>query len=459
MAKSLRNIMAIAGKELRGYFASPIAWVMMGLFAILFGYFYTVYLHYFVRQGMQAQFGGGPPTQNINMDMIRPLLSNASVLILFLLPMVTMRTYSEEKRSGTIELLLTSPLTDLEIVVGKFLGAVGLYAGLLAVTLIYISILFVFGNPEWRPVATGYLGLFLLGSCFISVGLFISSTTKNQMVAGAATFVVALMFWIINWFSDSVGPTASSILKYLSITQHFEDFAKGLHRHDASGLLLELHLIRAVPHAEIRGQRAVEGLAVKRLLGLLGWLGVVLVLAAVVIRLTKPEWQPWSQGLALAGLVTTALYALSQWRDIGRSFQGRNVKYGSVAVGSVLLFLAILVAINWIGSREHKRWDFTVAKQFTMSDQTKKILSGADQAGRRARLLRSPVEPAQRIQGQVRRIPESVAPGHDRIRRRDQRPGAVEEVQHHRTPDDRLRVRRPYRADATRPTSRASPTR
>ena len=114
----------------------------------------------------------------------------------------------------------------------------------------------------------------------------------------------------------------------------------------------------------------------KRLLGLLGWLGVVLVLAAVVIRLTKPELQPWSQGFALAGLVTTALYALSQWRDIGRSFQGRNVKYGSVAVGSVLLFLAILVAINWIGAREHKRWDFTLNKQFTMSDQTKKILSG-----------------------------------------------------------------------------------
>lgn len=114
----------------------------------------------------------------------------------------------------------------------------------------------------------------------------------------------------------------------------------------------------------------------KRLLGLLGWLGVVLVLAAVVIRVTKPELQPWSQGLALAGLVTTALYALSQWRDIGRSFQGRNVKYGSVAVGSVLLFLAILVAINWIGSREHKRWDFTQNQQFTMSDQTKKILSG-----------------------------------------------------------------------------------
>ncbi len=228
MARSLRNILAIAGKELRSYFGSPVAWVMMGLFAILFGYFYTVYLAFFVRNGMQAQFGGGPASQNINMDMIRPLLANASVLVLFLLPMITMRTYSEEKRSGTIELLLTSPLTDFEIVMGKFVGAVGLYAALLLVTMVYITMLFVYGNPEWRPVVTGYLGLLLLGSCFISMGLFISSTTKNQMVAGAATFVAALMFWIINWFADSVGPTASAVLSYLSITQHFDDFAKGV---------------------------------------------------------------------------------------------------------------------------------------------------------------------------------------------------------------------------------------
>ena len=228
MASTLRNIGAITAKELRSYFVSPVAWVMMGLFAFIFGYFYTVYLNMFVMQSMQSQFGQGPQSMNINMNMIRPLLGNASVLVLFLLPMVTMRTYSEEKRSGTIELLLTSPLTDIEIIVGKFLGAVGLYAGLLAVTGVYVGLLFWFGNPEWKPVLAGYLGLLLLGSCFISLGLFISSTTRNQMVAGAATFVVALLFWIINWFSDSVGPTMAAILNYLSITQHFDDFGKGV---------------------------------------------------------------------------------------------------------------------------------------------------------------------------------------------------------------------------------------
>ncbi len=180
-----------------------------------------------MRQATQSQFGAPQPT-NVNSDMIRPLLQNASVLILFLLPMITMRTFSEEKRSGTIELLLTSPLTDLEITLGKFLGAVGVYAGLLAVTTIYVAILFLLGNPEWKPMLAGYLGLLLLGSCFISLGLFISSTTKNQMVAGGGTFVVALMFWIINWAADSAGPTMGAVLNYLSVTQHFEDFSKGV---------------------------------------------------------------------------------------------------------------------------------------------------------------------------------------------------------------------------------------
>ncbi|HSG01854.1 MAG TPA: hypothetical protein VLA20_12015, partial [Vicinamibacterales bacterium] len=105
MGNGLRNVGAIAGKELRSYFASPTAWVMMGFFAFIFGYFFVTYLQFFVQQSMQAQFGGAAPTMNVNMQLVRPLLGNASVLVLFLLPMITMRTYAEEKRSGTIELL------------------------------------------------------------------------------------------------------------------------------------------------------------------------------------------------------------------------------------------------------------------------------------------------------------------------------------------------------------------
>ncbi len=114
----------------------------------------------------------------------------------------------------------------------------------------------------------------------------------------------------------------------------------------------------------------------RRILGLLGWLGVALVFAAVAIRFLKPEWQQWYSGLALAGLVCTLLYMLSQWREVARSFSGREAKFGTVAVVSSIVVLAILIAVNYLGVRHNKRWDLTAAKQFTLSDQTRKILDG-----------------------------------------------------------------------------------
>jgi len=222
----MRNIFAVADKELRSYFASPMAYIIIGFFLLPFGVFFFLYLTAFVKQSLQmAQFGGA---MNVNQQVIRYVLQNASVIILFIMPMITMRTYSEEKRSGTIELLLTSPVKDSEIILGKFLGALGLYAAMLAVTLLYIGILFVYGNPEWRPLVAAYLGLLLMGGAFVAIGLLISSTTNNQIVAGIVTFVVFLMLWIVGWFADSAGPTIGPLTSYLSITEHFDDFSKGI---------------------------------------------------------------------------------------------------------------------------------------------------------------------------------------------------------------------------------------
>src|SRR5580765_8568401 len=223
----MRNILAIEGKELRGYFSSPIAYVVIGLFALIFGWFFYVPLSFFNRQSMQMSMGMGG-TLNINQMLIAPMLTNAGVVILFLMPMITMRTYSEEKRSGTMELLLTSPLTDAQIILGKFLGVLGLYAAILGITLFHIAILFIYGSPAWKPVVTGYLGLFLMGASFLSVGLLISSLTKNQIVAGIATFSVVLMLWVINWMGSFVGPTTQAVLSHLSITDHLDDFARGV---------------------------------------------------------------------------------------------------------------------------------------------------------------------------------------------------------------------------------------
>jgi ABC-2 type transport system permease protein len=225
----MRNTLAIAHKELRSYFASPIGYIVLGFFALLYGFFYVTMLSFFVRQSMQVgQFGAGPEAMNINQVMLRPLLQNVTILLLFLMPMVTMRSYAEEKRSGTIELLLTSPLTDVEIILGKFLGALALWALALAVTIIHIGILYVYGRPEWKPIVTAYLGLLLMGGCFISVGLLISSLTNNQIIAGMATFGVFLLLWVINWIGSFSGPTVDKITQYLSIIDHFDDFAKGI---------------------------------------------------------------------------------------------------------------------------------------------------------------------------------------------------------------------------------------
>ena len=224
----MNNILAIAHKELKAYFASPIAYVVIGLFALMFGYFYYALLGLFIEQGTRMMGLQGGPTQNVNEQMIRPLFLNTSVLLLFLLPMITMRTYSEEKRSGTIELLLTAPLTDVQIIMGKFLGAMAVYAAMLAVTFVHIGVLFAFGAPEWIPIATGYLGLLLMGACFISVGLLISSFTRNQIVAGTITFAVFLLLWVINWIGPLTGPRMSPVLDYMSITSHLDDFTRGV---------------------------------------------------------------------------------------------------------------------------------------------------------------------------------------------------------------------------------------
>ncbi|PYR76463.1 MAG: ABC transporter [Acidobacteria bacterium] len=224
---AMSNILAIAQKELKGYFATPIGYIVIGMFALLWGWFYYVMLIIFNQQSLQlGGLEGG--NADINSQLIRPLFLNASVILLFVLPLVTMRIYSEEKRSGTIELLLTSPLTDVQIIIGKFLGAMTLYAAMLAITAIHVGLLFSYGNPEWRVVVIGYLGLLLMGGCFISVGLLISSMTKNQIVSGMITFAVFLMLWVINWPASFVGPNTQNILNYLSITEHFDDFTKGI---------------------------------------------------------------------------------------------------------------------------------------------------------------------------------------------------------------------------------------
>jgi len=225
----MNNILAITYKELKSYFASPIAYVVIGLYALVYGYYFYLAVRFFERQSLQMMgFGAGAPAVNINEQLIRPVFQYSRVVFLIVLPMITMRTYSEEKRSGTIELLLTAPITDFQIIMGKFFGAMGLYASMLGVTVIHMLLLYWVSSPELMPILTSYLGLLLMGGCFMAVGLLISSLTRNQIVAVVATFAVFMMFWMINWIAQFTSPTTQAILNYLSITGHLEDFMGGV---------------------------------------------------------------------------------------------------------------------------------------------------------------------------------------------------------------------------------------
>ena len=165
---------------------------------------------------------------NLNEQIIRPLLSNVSVVGLFFIPMITMRLFAEEKRSGTIELLATSPIRDLEIIIGKWLAAMALYSCLLLFTALNFGFLFRYGNPEWKPLVIGYLGLLLQGGALLAIGTFISTLTKNQIIAGAATFGVCLLLWVLEWASGYETTTWARVLAYMSVITHFESFARGV---------------------------------------------------------------------------------------------------------------------------------------------------------------------------------------------------------------------------------------
>lgn len=220
----MRNILTIAQKELKGYFVSPIAYGLMAMFALISGWFSYIAIALSLERAMMSR--GGP--MDVNEWILRPVVSNMGVISLFLIPMITMRLFAEEKRSGTIELLITSPVRDLEIILGKWLGAMGMYGCILAIALINLSFVFMYGNPDWRPLATAYLGMMLQGGALLSIGTFLSNTTKNQIVAGVATFGLCLLMWTFDWVTSFKTDGWAKVMSYLSLTSHFEPFSKGV---------------------------------------------------------------------------------------------------------------------------------------------------------------------------------------------------------------------------------------
>ncbi|HPG41005.1 MAG TPA: ABC transporter permease subunit [bacterium] len=229
----MRNYLAIVEREIKSYFSSPIAYIVIGLFLLLSGIFFYLIISNFMqmcmRADMQAQYYQmAPPKMNVNLYAIRPILGNISTFVLFFLPLVTMRLFADEKRTGTIELLSTSPVTNLQCILGKFTAGGLLFIIMLLSTSVFMILLFIYGKPEFGPVAVGYLGLLLLGLSYISFGVFFSTLTDNQIISALATFAFILFFWAIGWFSSILSPEIGKILNNFSLIDHFDDFAKGV---------------------------------------------------------------------------------------------------------------------------------------------------------------------------------------------------------------------------------------
>jgi ABC-2 type transport system permease protein len=228
----LRNVMAIVQKEWRHYFGSPIAWVALVVWTVLFGFFFYVHFEYFLRfsmRGAQMDMGAGPK-MSLNEWLIRPVLQNMAVVTLFLVPMLTMRLFAEEKRQGTMELLGTLPLTDTQIVLGKFLGALGVYVVMVAAGLVDLGLLWLYAtpSPEWKPLVTGVLALLLMASAAIALGTFLSTLTKNQIVAGVLSFCLLLLLWIASWMDDPSAGVVKRFLGQLGLTTHMDELMKGV---------------------------------------------------------------------------------------------------------------------------------------------------------------------------------------------------------------------------------------
>ena len=224
----MTNVWIICRKELRSYFVSPIAYAVMALFALIFGLVFFSATREFVNMGFRSQMMGGAPPMNVNEYIIRPLLGFAGTITLFLVPLISMRLIAEEKRNGTIELLLTSPIQDLSIILGKWLGAMFLYLFVLGMSMINIAFLFAWGKPDWKPVLVAYLGLLLQGGCLLAIGTLISAMTSNQIIAGGAAFFVSLGLYMLSWFTEYDSTTALRVLNYVSIVPHMENFSKGI---------------------------------------------------------------------------------------------------------------------------------------------------------------------------------------------------------------------------------------
>jgi ABC-2 type transport system permease protein len=226
----MKNYLAIVGKELQALFVSPIAYAVLAIFFGVSGYFFYIILSFYVQQSAMRQMGPSAFPMDVPGLVMGSYLGVLSTILLFFLPMVTMGIFAEERKRGTIELLLTSPLTHLQLILGKFSAAVVFLIVMLLPAFLNVFLLFAYSEPAPSPgpYLLGLLGALLLGGALLAIGVFVSSLTENQIVAAAATFGVFIILWVLDATAEASTTIWNETLRYLSVLNHYEDFSKGV---------------------------------------------------------------------------------------------------------------------------------------------------------------------------------------------------------------------------------------
>lgn len=208
----MRNVITIARKEVKTYFSSWIAYAVIAGYLFISGFIFNRILIITAQQDFQFRW----------------VIQNMAVTLIFVLPLLTMRLLAEEKSTGTLEILLTGPVTDWEVVLGKFFGCLGVFLVTVVLSFLFPLIVIHYGKPDLGPMFTSYIGFMLVGAAFIAVGVFGSSLTDSQVVAGFLSFGMLLILWIIDWGSSQASSKVGAVLEYLSVLKHLEDFVTGI---------------------------------------------------------------------------------------------------------------------------------------------------------------------------------------------------------------------------------------
>lgn len=384
-------IAAIARRELNQYFATPIGWVVLTAFLAVTGFFFAFSLFEFQEIQLQAglQMGGGAPTVN---DWLLPgIFGNWAIILLLVAPALTMRLFAEDMRQRSFELLLSSPVSSLEIVLGKFLGVTGFLVVLFAATLYQPLVLYAFGSPDPGIVAAGYAAMFLMALCFAAVGLLASALTDNQLVAFMIAFAILLILFVFGWFSDADGWQGA--LGAASMLTHIEELLKGLlHLEDVVYFVSFLALMLFATQQRIETLRWSTGLggtsrtATDLALDLAAGFGLLIVISKVV-RVALQGGDGLTEGtgnLVWLGLVALGLVGLGAWgwrnrQVIGEGLASPSTKMLAGSVALLSMAVGITVALNILAARYDQRWDLTASQRFSLSDQTRTVLESLDE--------------------------------------------------------------------------------